>query len=366
MSAGSRSAAGVLSQTLRRDASNAPKTLRQDVKEMVEKAGIGAKPAGAPAKTASKVAAFGVPGRRFTPRTVAEREKEILVLFESEVEMNAAVERGTAKAVSPDLTKRERALERAKRAAATSPYSVNDLLSFGLEQQQVRTLEQLLGQLFGTPIELATTRELRNAQGAANELITEMKAHWDKAIPTGRTRSDLLKSAFDELTGALKKDPQLNPSRFIREKLFDPWRQRFMKRLGADRGLVSKLRSATGVEILTDSATPRFSLQLKVGNKQVELGFDVDHAETRLSDAVRSAKRPDDLRSVIDSDGMQLLTPRENRLQIEALRKATREYFEDADEAAIDYFRRNGTNAVKLNREIDDMLNVLDRPGDYL
>jgi len=53
------------------------------------------------------------------------------------------------------------------------------------------------------------------------------------------------------------------------------------------------------------------------------VGFwaDVDHAETRETDAVRTAKAPEDLLSVIDSEGMQLLTTRENRLQIEALQK---------------------------------------------
>src|SRR5438105_5008614 len=128
----------------------------------------------------------------------------------------------------------------------------------------------------------------------------------------------VLKSVFDELQAALKRDPNLNPSKFVRAKLFNEWRKRFMKRLGADRALAADLRAAAGIDIITDADVPRFSLKLKVGKTQVEIGFDVDHAETRLTDAVRNAKRPEDLLSVIDSEGMQLLTPRENRIQIEA------------------------------------------------
>jgi hypothetical protein len=171
---------------------------------------------------------------------------------------------------------------------------------------------------------------------------------------------------YAEYQAELKLRPGTTSLQFVRKTLFDPWRKRFMASLGKDSALIAELRVATGIDIVTESGAPKFKLTLKMGNTKAEIGFDVDHAETRLSDAVRNAKRPEDLLPVIDSDGMQLLTPRENRREIEALRKATREYFERADDAAVSYFRRNGTSATKLNADIDRMLDVLDRPGDFL
>jgi len=365
MSAKSETYAAILAKTSQRDTSLASKSIKQEAQELIEDGKIGRKAGGGSSKPARKLTAFGASGTGASaPRAAKRKAEDILADFESEVEMRNAVERGRNKAFSPDLTERERSLERFKRMAADNPKSVNALLSFGLEPHQSRTLEQLLGQLFGQPIKVVGSIETRNAQAAANKLIASMKGHWDSALPPGETRAAVLESVFTKLKAALKNDPNLNPSRFVRKELFDPWRKRFMKRLGADGALVKELRTATGIEIVTDSDIPKFSLKLKVGNSQASFGFDVDHAETRLSDAVRTAKRPEDLLSVIESDGMQLLTPRENRIQIEALRKASREYFEKADEVAVDYFRRNGTSAAALNRDIDKMIDVLDKTGE--
>jgi hypothetical protein len=224
----------------------------------------------------------------------------------------------------------------------------------------------MLGKLFGQPVKPSAIADVRKAQQSADKLIATMKTHWDRALPRGETRDALLKSAYDRLRAELKKNPELNPSRFIRKELFDPWRKRFMQRLGGDRAFVAELRSATGVKIAMDGDVPRFQLDLEIGRTKARIGFDVDHAEQRLSDAVKAAKRPADLASVIESNGMQLLTPRENRIQIEALRKATREYLERADEATLAYFRRAGTSGAALNRDIDNMLRALDEAGDML
>jgi hypothetical protein len=352
----------LLSKTLKRQKARVRKSVRQDAKEIFEETRAGRKSGEASAKPVGKLGPIGKGSG--APRVSPGRTEDVVARFESDVAMHADVARGRSKLVSPDLTERERSIERFKRQAADSPKSVNALLSFGLEFQQARTLEQMLGQFFGQPIKLVGSRELRKAQDTANKLISSMKGHWDAALPDGQTRAAALKSVFDKLKAELKRNPSVNPSRFVRKELFDPWRKRFMKRLGADAALRAELRAATGIEILTDSDIPRFSLKLKMGKSEIAFGFDVDHAETRLSDAVRNAKRPEDLLSVIESDGMQLLTPRENRLQIEALRKATREYFDNADEAAVAYFRRQGTSAAELNSDIDRMIDVLDGPAE--
>ena len=368
MSARSKARAATLSKRLRNDTARVRKSLQQDAKEQLMDPVIGGRSRGGPskpAKTTSAIASFGK-GARGAPSTAARKVEDVRGRFESDVELKSAVERGRKQAVSPDLTERERRLERFKRVAADNPKSVNALLSLGLEPDQARTLEQMLGQLFGQRIVRTGTENVRKAQGAANDLIAGMKKHWDDALPNGVSRDALLTSVFDDLKAEQKRNPSVNPSRFVRKKLFDPWRERFMKRLGADRALTAKLHKATGIEILLDSDVPKFSLTLHVNRTEVKIGFDVDHAETRLSDAVREAKRPDDLLSVIESEGMQLLTPRENRVQIEALRKASREYFAKADEVAVDYFRRKGVDALELNHEIDNMLDVLDGPGEEI
>ena len=69
MSARSKRAAAVLSKTLRKERSQARKSVRQEAKERIEEAGVGRKSAGAPSKPASKVAAFGGPVGGFAPRT---------------------------------------------------------------------------------------------------------------------------------------------------------------------------------------------------------------------------------------------------------------------------------------------------------
>lgn len=355
-------ASSMLSRGLRKDAKAARKTVRGEANELIAENAVARRSRAAAAKPTSNLAAL-VKGAN-APRTAARRSEEVIELFDSEVEMNARLARGRRDLLPKDLTERERSLERFKRIAADAPKAVKALLSFGLDQRQARTVEHLLGKLFGQPIERSAIREVRDAQDAASGLISKMKRHWDAALPDGQTRAATLKAVFDDLQAELKRNPKLNPSRFVRKKLFDQWRKRFMKRLGRDSALRAELRAATGIELLMDSEVPKFSLTLKVGGKEISFGFDVDHAETRLSDAVRDAKRPEDLLSVIDSDGMQLLTPLENRTQIEALRKATREYFVKADEDAVDYLRRRGVSAAELESDIDRMLDILNRSGD--
>lgn len=364
MSARTKPFSALLSKTQRRNTKRARKSVREDAKELIKEGNIGRKSSGGGGKPAGKLAASakGVGA----PRASRRMSEDIRDLFESDVEMNAAVARGRSQLLSPELSRQERSIERFKRTVAEHPHpkSVDKLLSFGLKQQQARTLDQMLGQFFGQPIKLVGSADVRKAQATANKLIASMKGHWDAALPAGQTRAAVLKSVFDELQAELKRNRMLNPSRFVRQKLFDPWRRRFMRRLGADAALRSELHAATGIEILTDSDVPKFLMKLKMSKQEITFGFDVDHAEKRLSDAVRSAKRPEDLLSVIESDGMQLLTPSENRRQIEALRKATREYFDNADEDAVAYFRRQGTSAAELNSDIDRMIDVLDRSAE--
>jgi hypothetical protein len=357
----------MLSRGLRKDAKQSRKSIRAEAKELMKENSVARKSREAVEAVAGPTTTLAALAKgASTARTAARRTEEVLELFYAEVEMNARLALGRAEVSSKDLTERERLLGRFKRIASDAPKTVRAVLSFGLEERQVRTLDHLLGKLFGQSVERSAIRETRDAQDAARDLIAKMKGHWDSALPDAQTRAATLQAVFDELQAELKRNPNVNPSRFVRKKLFDPWRQRFMKRLGRDAALRAELRGATGIELLMDSDVPKFSLKIKVGGKEINFGFDVDHAETRLSDAVRNAKRPEDLLSVIESDGMQLLTPRENRIQIESLRRATREYQAKADEEAVAYFRRKGTSKAELESDIDRLIDVLNRGGDYL
>jgi hypothetical protein len=362
------SISAILSSTLRRGKSRASKSIRQGANQLVEEAKIGRKAADPPPKPSKrKIIKQGAADGSVKSAPFAVNEAETtMVQFESDIEKRNAVERARNDLIPRDLPDLAKKVERLKRIASDSPKSVNEVLQFGLQQNQATTINSMLGQLFGQTIKLTGGKELRRSQESANKLMSKLKGHWDKALPPGQSREKALQSAFDSLQEGLKKDPKLNPSRFIREILFNGWRKRFMERLGADSALVAELKAATGINILKEKGTPRFSLKLKIGNSEVQFGFDVDHAKTRLSDAVKAAKRPEDLLWVIDSDGMQLLTPRENRIQIEALRKATQKYFENADEETLAHFKRMNTSSTELEKEIDAMIQVLDRPGDFI
>jgi hypothetical protein len=362
MSSRTEPLSALFSKTLRRRRGPTRKPLRKEANDLVEGKVARRSSKGKSKKTGKPT----LPGASGKGAGAAAKEEDILAQFHSDVELKSSVEAGRKTTRAVENTDRERQLGLFTRTAADSPKTVNELLSFGLETQQARTIEQMLGKLFGQPVKPSAIADVRKAQQSADKLIATMKTHWDRALPRGETRDALLKSAYDRLRAELKKNPELNPSRFIRKELFDPWRKRFMQRLGGDRAFVAELRSATGVKIAMDGDVPRFQLDLEIGRTKARIGFDVDHAEQRLSDAVKAAKRPADLASVIESDGMQLLTPRENRIQIEALRKATREYFERADEATLAYFRRAGTSGAALNRDIDNMLRALDEAGDML
>lgn len=356
----------LLSKRLENDSARAAKSVRKEVEEAVEDLKLGKQAGKEGAKTSRKAAVLGGLGAKGKNafRAAEGKVDDILAIFDSDVE-KCLVEKGRKKALGEEMTKRERSVASFKRTAADSGKDINKVLQFGLKPHQANTLEQLLGQLFGQAIEMGGSPETRKAQEAANKLIAAMKKHWDAAMPKGSSRADLLNGAFAKMKAFKQANPTLSASKTVRTALFDPWRKRFMKSLAADEALVRELREAAGIQILTDGDTPRFFIELKVGAKKVQIGFDVDHAETRLSEAVRDAKAARDLGSVIDSEGMQLLTPRENQREIEALRKASREYDAAADAAASTQPRK-GASQADLDRYLDRALDALDRPGDML
>lgn len=351
MSSRTEKFSAVASKTLRQD--GARQTLREQAKKLTDEVNLGRKGSQGP-PTANKRAVpstgGGAPGS-----AGAGKKEDVYDTFDSSVETNSArARRGKATLDSPAP----------RRATPQVRAAIKN--EFGLEPEQARTLEYLLGKRFADEINVTGVGDIRKAQEAANRLRAAIKEHWDAALPPGQTRDDSLRSVYADLQAARRKNPKLNASRFVRNKLFANWRIRFMRRLGADRAFAAELELLTGVKLVMDGDVPKFLLELEIGGTTRRLGLDIDHDEMRLADAVAAARGPGDLRPIVDSESLQLLTPRENRTQIEALRKATRKYFEGGNEATLDYFKRKGVTADELNRIVDEMLDGLDRAGDYI
>ena len=157
--------------------------------------------------------------------------------------------------------------------------------------------------------------------------------------------------------------PDTNPSKFVRKRLFDP--------------------VAGGVHGTAEATTRRWSDKF-AGNRwypdchrrrKPEVSAPAEgSAKIRGGDRLRrrsrrdaaggrgpNAKSPEDLLPVIDSEGLQLLTPRENRIQIEALRKADRDYIAKAAEADLSRSAPGRATEEALRRYLDEALHALDK-----
>jgi hypothetical protein len=181
---------------------------------------------------------------------------------------------------------------------------------------------------------------LRAAEADAASLRQRLKAHWDSAFPGGKTAEQAATDVLNEVASITS-----NPSeagKLIRKKLFTTWRGRFLTKVSNDTQLVLDLRSKAGVVFnrAAGEGGNAFGVPFRDSKGAIELvGLDVDHAVVRHEEAVIEAFRtrdPKKLMSTIDSNGLQLLTERENRNFIEMIRKDNRTLWDWPSDVARD------------------------------
>lgn len=240
---------------------------------------------------------------------------------------------GVLRATKEELAARRRMLHQLRMArlrelAARNP----SLLWLGMPPKKARTLGALLDHELGRGMAEQGDALAREAQRVARGLSEELLKVWNAALPRRREIDALLEDTLRKLEAAIAADPGLNPTRYVRTRLFDPWRDRFMTRLAAHEDLVRRLSGEAGLEVVKGSgkqARPRLEMHWSIDGKPLVVGIDVDHAEVRLEEAVQHAlgppRNPAALMPIVRGESLQLTEPRQNRAVFEWVRRENRE-----------------------------------------
>jgi hypothetical protein len=197
-----------------------------------------------------------------------------------------------------------------------------------LNRSQPRVLGRLLGQKMGRAARPAVRTELQVADDIADDLLKRMRAHWDAAVPRRGVSSD---QAAQRVFESLRDARPANPNTWVRERFYDLWRKRALRRIYKDEALRRALRDEAGVIVGHNPRTKNYTMHIRTrsaGASRVQTPIDFDHADIGHSEAVQRAISTGDYRfliSTVSSGNLQLLTARENRNFIEALRAALRE-----------------------------------------
>jgi hypothetical protein len=122
-------------------------------------------------------------------------------------------------------------------------------------------------------------------------------------------------------------------NRTVRDAFFDKWRDAFFESLRNDAKLLKDLEDQAGIVFNPNPPLGQsrlgvfFKTKVRPGEPPGPLeyvGLDIDHAAIGHSEAVQRAIDTQDaslLLKTVDGDGLQFLLRRENRAQIERLRK---------------------------------------------
>jgi hypothetical protein len=189
-----------------------------------------------------------------------------------------------------------------------------------------------LGRLLGRRLSLTTPGNVKSglqaAERSAADVVRRIRSHWDAAVSRVGGAAQTAQQVF----ARLRATRPANPNTWVREKLFDAWRQRAMRRIYNDQALVRDLKEQFGIIIGKNPRTGTISMHIRTksltSGGRVQTPLDFDHATIGHANAVAEALRTNDFRrliSTVDSSNLQLLTGRENRNFIEALREAERE-----------------------------------------
>jgi Pre-toxin TG len=187
----------------------------------------------------------------------------------------------------------------------------------------------VLGRLLDRPLAGAAGRAVRpalqHADDVARGLRQRISAHWDAARPRAGTDA-AVRRVFDEL----KRANPPNPNTWVRARLYDLWRKRAMNRIYRDAALRRELMDQAGIVVGRNPRTRSVSMHIRTRSAsggRTQTPIDFDHAGVGHSSAVSRALNADDYRqllSTVDPGNLQLMTGRENRNFIEALREAQR------------------------------------------
>lgn len=247
----------------------------------------------------------------------------------------------------------DEAIEQAMHAAPPpAALPEDDLAQFVVDREQQQTARRVLGSTFDRPpravsiAESARHREamektmerlehrspamleaeLEQAEKRAVSILQRIRRHWDEALPPGMTREQAVEDVMQRFWVEVPE----RPNRWIREHLFDNWRDRAVRRIGGDPQLVRDLREHAGIIIARRPPSGRFSLRLRTrlpDGSMTHTWLNFDHARIGHSEAVIDAYELDDARnllSTVSSDNLRLLTARENQVVIEAYRRSQR------------------------------------------
>jgi hypothetical protein len=192
-----------------------------------------------------------------------------------------------------------------------------------------------LGRLLGRRLSLTTPGSVKSglqaAERSAADVVRRIRLHWDAAVSRAGGAQQTAQRVFAQLRAAQRAKPNLNPNEWVRPRLFGLWRQRAMNRIYNDRALVRDLKERFGIIIGKNPKTRTITMHIRTkpltAGGRVQTPLDFDHAVRGHADAVAEALARNDFRpliSTVDSSNLQLMTGRENRNFIEAIRKAER------------------------------------------
>lgn len=197
-----------------------------------------------------------------------------------------------------------------------------------LTREQPVFLGRLLGRLLSRTIPGAVKSGLQAAERSAADVARRIRSHWDAAVSRVGGAAQTAQQVFERLKAARPA----NPNTWVREKLYDAWRERAMRRIYNDQALVRELKEKFGIIVGKNPKTGTISMHIRTkpltSGGRVQTPLDFDRATIGHANAVAEALATNDFRrliSTVDSSNLQLLTGRENRNFIEALRNAEKE-----------------------------------------
>jgi hypothetical protein len=157
------------------------------------------------------------------------------------------------------------------------------------------------------------------ARAAARALLDRIGEHWDRATSRHHPTADVAaRQVYDEM---LRTSPE-NPAAFVREKLFDLWRNRFLTRLQNDTALRADLRNQAAISVWRSG--DRLSIEsITPAGSFVSIKLDVDHSAEGLSKATYRAISEGSFQPLVGlvrSASLTFVTQRENRNVLETLR----------------------------------------------